>query len=77
MSAYDHARYVGHLPGYRYQVAEIRPHFETHELPIEKRKVLVKWRQANLVNHASPVEAPVGTAWHVMPASDFQILVRI
>ena len=72
---YDHAKYVGDIPEYRDQLAYVRPHLPTLELPLAYRKVHVKWFEPKLIHHENGKE--VGNRWHLMPAKDFRILVPV
>ena len=74
---HDCARYVGSVEEYHDQVADIRPHMPTQHLPLEERKVFVRWHNPNLPRVNSKLGQHVGTYWHDMPAADFRILVRV
>jgi len=73
---YDHARYVGPIAHYQQKTVDIRPHLPTQHLPLEERKVFVRWHDPSLPNTNSKLGQTVGNYWHDMPAVDFRILVR-
>ena len=72
---FDHAKYVGDIPEYRDQIAYVRPHLPTLELPLAHRKVHVKWLNQSIAHHERGKE--VGNQWHLMSAKDFRILVPV
>ena len=76
MTKYDHARYCGSNPAYVDKTCDIRPHFWTEHLPLEARKVWVRWHDPKIINHESPIKQEVGYAWHMHAASDFRLLVK-
>lgn len=75
MNQESRARYVGDIAEYVGQDADIKPHFDTLHLELEERKVLVRWRNPNLINQSSKLNQAVGFFWHLMPAKDFKLLV--
>lgn len=71
----DQAEYCGNNPCYVGQKVYIRPHFETHDLPLERRKVRVRFHDHRIIHHETGRE--VGSWWHDFPAKDFKLLVPV
>lgn len=73
---YDKARYVGDIPNYRDQIADVRPHEPTYDLPLEQRKLFARFDNQDIERHDMP-GIGVGKFWHVFPAKDFWLLTPI
>lgn len=77
MSHYDHAEYSGSLPEYQGQTADVRVDLATAHSPLSERKLYARWHNPRLSNHASKLGQEVGTGWHLLPASEFKLLVAV
>lgn len=72
---HDEAEYCGPLSNYKDQKVLIRPHLPTHHLPLEDRKVWVRFNDPKLIHHKTGDW--VGSWWHDFPAKDFKLLVTV